>query len=52
METVQEVAEETHPSDAELEETHVDVERELNLLFEMTLRMEHELNLVLASSEE
>ena len=39
MRTTQEMAEMT-------EETHV--ERELNLLMEMTLRMEHELSVVLA----
>lgn len=39
METVQEMAEETQ------------VVRELNLLFEMTLRMEHELRVVLNSEE-
>ena len=40
MEAIQEVSEET---------THV--ERELNLLLEMTLRMEHELSVALASKE-
>ena len=40
METVQEVTEETH------------VERELNLLMEMTLRMEHELTVALTTTEE
>ena len=34
------------------EETHVDyVEKELRLLLEMTLRMEHELSAALASEE-
>ena len=40
METMQETAEETI------------VERELNLLMEMTLRMEHELTVALNSEEE
>lgn len=39
MEAIQEVSEETH------------VERELNFLLEMTLRMEHELCVALASEE-
>ncbi len=39
METIQEAAEETH------------VERELNLLLEITLRMEHELTVALSSEE-
>ena len=52
METLQEVevSEETRPSDAELEETHV--ERELNLLLEMPLRMEQELSVLTSEIRE
>jgi len=46
-ETVQET---TRPGDAELEETHV--ERELNLLMEMTLRLEHELRTLSSEARE
>ena len=42
METLQEAS----------EETNADVERELNLLMEMTLRMEHELMVALALETE